>query len=134
MITFNVKSVKVLFFQRCLQIRKSVFCQKTKQKDVMLKIWLIAWKGLFSPTLQFLIYPGSMMARESYKHWHQIMHFVTNVAMINSMIVITKDWLRGYRKKVPNFLLTRHKLFPTNEKNWNRKSSVFVLRQQELQG
>ena len=60
--------------------------------------------------------------------WYQIMHFITKFATITSMIVIMKDWLLKCRSKVQKFLITWHKLFPTNEKkNWNSKSSLFVL-------
>ena len=53
------------------------------------------------------------------------MHFITKVAMITSMIVIMKDWLRKYRSKVQKVLFTRHKLFPKNQKKKKKKRCLF---------
>ena len=117
-------------------------CLKTKQKHVprrdlySLKIWLTEYKKVYlTRPHSFLSIQDRWGHGKLCKHWHQIMHFITKVSTMTSMIIIMKDWLREYRSKVQKVLFTRRKLFPkTKKKNWSKKSSVFVLWQRGLEG
>ena len=126
LITSNVKPVKVLFIQRCLQIGNSIFfVKKTKRKDVIRRA-PTSFENLIDRVKRFIQLDLTVFGLSKIDEGTGIVQtltsnnaFITKVTTTTSMIAIVKVWLREYRSKVQKVLLTQHKLFPTNEEKKN---------------
>ena len=106
LITFNVKSVKYCLFKDACKLGTLFFLsKKTKRKDVIRRAPTL-FENFTDQVKRFIQLDPTVFGLSRIDEGtgiiqtHQIMHFITKVAMITSMIAITKVWLRECRSKV----------------------------------